>query len=109
MPGGSFVTTGHTSGSAGFSVTACAAAGAPKPPAPMAVNAPPRNVRRFIMSDLPQRQSRHNLTGSRISASGPLRVEAEKLYLGIEARSEGVYAACRRPKIRRARCSHAHI
>src|SRR6516225_197443 len=85
MPGGSFVTTGHTSGSAGFSVTACAAAGAPKPPAPMAVNAPPRNVRRFIMSDLPQRQSRHNLTGSRISASGPLRVEAEKLYLGIRS------------------------
>jgi hypothetical protein len=54
MLGGSFVTTGHTSGSAG--VTACAAADcAPKLPTPVAVNAPPRNVRRFIMSTSPHR------------------------------------------------------
>src|ERR1700730_2626426 len=57
MPGGNFVTTGHTSGSAGAGMTACAVAeGARRVPALMAVNAPPRNARRLIMSDLPQRQ-----------------------------------------------------
>src|SRR6516164_1199994 len=59
MPAGTFVTTGHTSGSAGAGMTACAVAdGAPRLPALMAVNVPPRNARRLIMSDLPQRQSR---------------------------------------------------
>src|SRR5262245_60622021 len=61
MPGGTFVTTGHTSGSAGAGTTACAVAdGAPRLPALMVVNAPRRNVRRFIMSGLPQRGCRRN-------------------------------------------------
>src|SRR6516225_4892211 len=61
MAAGTFVTTGHTSGSAGAGMTACAVAdGAPRLPALMAVNAPPRNARRLIMSDLPPRQSRES-------------------------------------------------
>src|SRR5215831_13373820 len=78
MPGGSFVTTGHTSGSAGAATTACAVADcAPRLPALMVVNAPPRNVRRFIMSGLPSRQGRqkfNNMAGA--SASRPFRVMA---------------------------------
>src|SRR5262249_30648400 len=80
MPGGTFVTTGHTSGSADAGTTACAVAdGAPRLPALMVVNAPPRNVRRFIMSGLPSRQGPqkfNNMAGA--SASRPLRVIASK-------------------------------
>src|SRR5260370_27037861 len=61
MRAGPFVTTGHTSGSAGAGMTACAVAdGARRVPALIVVNAPPRNARRLIMSDLPQRQSRES-------------------------------------------------
>src|SRR5262249_27256962 len=67
MPAGTFVTTGHTSGSAGAGTTACPVAdGASRLPALMAVNALPRNVRRFIMSGLPSRQGRqkfNNMAG----------------------------------------------
>ena len=64
MPDGSFVTTGHTSGSAG--VTACAVPGrVARLPVPAAVNAPPRNVRRFIMLELLQTKICQNLTSGR--------------------------------------------
>src|SRR6516162_9369968 len=53
MSAGTFVTTGHTSGSAGAGMTACAVAdGAARLPALMVVNAPLRNARRLIMPDL---------------------------------------------------------
>src|SRR5262252_11174095 len=83
MPGGTFVTTGHTSGSAGAGMTACAVADcAPRLPALMAVNVPPRNVRRFIMPDLPQRQSRQKFKmwpGIRITSEIGRRASLERL------------------------------
>src|SRR5262245_58601570 len=91
MPGGSFVTTGHTSGSDGAGTTACAVAdGAPRLPALTVANAPPRNVRRFIMSGLPSRQGRQNFNNmAGASASRPLRVMASKAIERVDLSVRG--------------------
>src|SRR5215472_12914756 len=74
MPAGTFVTTGHTRGSAGAGTTACPIAdGAARLPALMVVNAPPRNVRRLIMADLPQRQSRSRTPRSHVRSTKATR------------------------------------
>src|SRR5262249_20919055 len=94
MPGGTFVTTGHTSGSAGAGMTACAVADcAPRLPALMAVNVPPRNVRRFIMPDLPQGKVVRNLRCGGVPASRP-RLAGARLSKGLRRR---------RGRVRRAR------
>src|SRR5216684_3215464 len=58
MPGCSLVTTGHTSGPGGVWLTAFCAMAVADCALPVAtvtaLNVPPRNARRFIMSDLVQ-------------------------------------------------------
>jgi len=58
----------------------------------MAVNVPPRNVRRFIMPDLPQRQSRQKFKmwpGIRITSEIGRRTSLEGLAALVETGSGG--------------------
>src|SRR6516162_1957265 len=88
MPAGTFVTTGHTSGSAGAGTPASAVAdGAPRLPALIAVNAPPRNARRYIIPASHRGKVVRNLRRGRVSASRP-RLAGARLSKGLRRRRD---------------------